>query len=141
MHAYNVKRSQILLRDLERSTRGMMPMFRFEEAPAAAPTLTCLANRAGLLRLGVRLAALAFTANQRVVLERDGTIGRDGKDGIVEIILIEDLPGQSLRRSPWRVRVKLSRLWGEVLAGAVILVYGMLAAVGLVSAVWALLKQ
>lgn len=133
MKTYDISRSQFLLRDLERSTRGAMPMFQFDDSEPAGPLLTAIANRAGLLRLGVRLAAAAFTANNRVVLDSYGKVAGNGQPGIIEISLLEDLSGTPARRTPFARRLDVKHLRREAIAVGVLLVVGMLAAVGMVS--------
>jgi hypothetical protein len=91
---FDMRRAQFLLRDLLKMTQGQAPMVEFNPSPDFAAKLRGLANRSGLLRLGLRLSLAALEADPIVSVYSDGTVTEEGTTGVLEITLTEesDLP-------------------------------------------------
>jgi hypothetical protein len=87
---FQSKRVQLILRDLEHSLRGRAAMLEFQTEPQATSLVRGVASRAGLLRLGLRLAQAALDADAIVSVGPDGRVNRDADVGLIEITLTEE---------------------------------------------------
>jgi hypothetical protein len=87
---FQAKRVQLILRDLEHSLRGRAAMLEFQAEPPATSVLRGVASRAGLLRLGLRLAQAALDADAIVSVGPDGRVNRDADVGLIEITLTDE---------------------------------------------------
>ncbi|MFL5243366.1 MAG: hypothetical protein ACJ8FY_14770 [Gemmataceae bacterium] len=105
-----------VLDELLENTRGQCPMVKLEvDVRSSQRALRGVANRAGLLRLGVALAKAATQNDVQVVVHGDGSVEQETGIGLIEIILTED---------PWpkpRKRRELGRTGYMILALAAII--------------------
>src|SRR5262245_45914065 len=128
MDAFDVTRAKVMLRDLERATRGRMPILRVEPPSSEWLAIRIIADRMGLLRLGVQLAESALTAQRRVVVDDDGRVGAGSMEGaFLEVCLVDAQPsGAGRARSIWRARRHRSAL--KLLSTALVLAIGVILA-------------
>jgi hypothetical protein len=124
---FQFKRVQLILRDLEHSLRGRAAILEFETEPQASSIIRGVANRAGLLRLGLRLAQAAIEADTIVSVGPDGRVNRDAQVGLIEIALADESVEQHLPSGQ-----KLSAFGTFALCGCGIAVLALLL-VGLVT--------
>jgi hypothetical protein len=121
---FDPKLVQPILDDLHESTRGECPMVRLElDVSSGKRALRGVANRAGLLRLGVALAKAATQSDVQVVVHGDGWVEHNSGDGLIEIVITED---------PWPqppVRRRMGKV-GFVFLGLVITSLFTLAVIG-----------
>lgn len=118
---FHSRRVQLILRDLEHSLRGRAAMLEFETGPEDASVIRGVANRAGLLRLGLRLALAAIEADTIVSVGADGRVNRDAQVGLIEITLADEPPEQRLPSGQ-----KLSAIGTFALCGCGIAVLALL---------------
>jgi hypothetical protein len=88
--AFDTARVQMVLHDLLQSTRGEMPLLELTLAGEATPAVRGVANRAGLLRFGLRLALAAIEADPAVTIHTDGSVTGPEKPGVLELVLTEE---------------------------------------------------
>ncbi len=91
---YDVARARLMLRDLEKRTRGQSAMLELEAVAADPPYLRGVANRAGLFRLGLLLASAALEADLQVSVWPDGSVSRDEQapGSLLQIVLTDEAP-------------------------------------------------
>jgi hypothetical protein len=118
---FDFQRARLVLNDLERSIRGRTPTLAFEWDEGPARAIRGVANRVGLLRMGLQLASLAIEADAIVAVRADGRVTGDGEGGLIEISLIDE-PLASRRAEPQR----LSRVGFAALVGCGILTVSVL---------------
>jgi hypothetical protein len=100
---YDLARADVLLSDLLDIGRGQMPVAQLAASKDGGPAVTGTFTRLGLLRMGVRLARAALSAQARVVVFDNGNVSQDlsGTDVIVEVFLADDAPVQPDPQSNW----------------------------------------
>ena len=88
---YDVTRARILLRDLERMNQGFAPAVELFPSPDGGLPLRGTATRAGVMRMGIRLAQAALTAQSHVGICPDGSAGSDGSstEVVMQVHLID----------------------------------------------------
>ena len=86
---FEMGRAQLILRDLLKTTRGQAPMLEMSPQPGSSTALRGLANRSGLMRLGLRLALAALEEDPVVSVHSDGLVTGQGAPGVLEIVLTE----------------------------------------------------
>lgn len=132
---YDVTRAKILLRDLERMNQGFAPAVELAASPDGALPLRGTATRAGVMRMGIRLAQAALTAQSHVGVYPDGYAGPDGSTNevVMQVHLVEDRP-EPKPPEPWWVEWILNSYWLAVwilcVIGIVTVVRWILASVG-----------
>jgi len=136
MKDFDVARARVVLKSLEETTRGAVPMLSLDGDSAqegdspALPTLRGVANRAGLFRYGISLAACALVSvSQEVVLFPEWVVR--GQVPLAKLLLLDDPPLPSKQRG---IGTVLSCL-GMALCGIVI----VLVVIGLITTVKMLL--
>jgi hypothetical protein len=98
MSRFDPARTQLLLGDIERSTRGQMAGFQALDSPP--PRLRLVADRLALVRLGVRLASAALTAQSRVAVNDIGVVDETGIERPLIDVALTDSPLPGTRPLP-----------------------------------------
>ena len=132
---YDVTRARILLRDLERMNQGLAPAVELGSSPDGGLPLRGTGTRAGVMRMGIRLAQAALAAESHVEVYPNGQAGADGSmtDAMMQLHLVEDRPDPTLPK-PWWVDWIFNLYWLAVwilcVIGIVTVVRWIIAGVG-----------
>jgi hypothetical protein len=88
--AFDLRRVRLVLRDLLKSTQGSAPMLELSPSVESTPRLRGVANRSGLLRLGLRLALAAIEEDPAISVDSEGRVNPAGAPGVIDIVLTEE---------------------------------------------------
>jgi hypothetical protein len=102
MSRFDPARIQLLLGDIERSTRGQMAGLQSLDTNPP-PRLRLVADRLAVVRLGVRLASAALTATSHVAVSDVGVVAETGIERPLIDVALTDSPLPGAQRAP--------RLW------------------------------
>jgi hypothetical protein len=136
---YDAKRIRMILRDLERTTRGQGkgPALRLERVPGAGAGVVVrgVATRMGMVRLGLEIARRALEAETMTLIDETGLpygeLMVEGNDlNVIEIVLADD---PLLQSEPAKAPSALLGLVACVIPGLLIATTFL---VGLVTIAW-----
>lgn len=126
---FNPRQPREIARELGESTRGQCPMVELTpEHTGDRIRIRALANRAGLLRLGARLAEAALDTEVGLVVHPDGWVEASPGIGLIEITLTD---------APWpqrRIdrRATLGTLGACLISAGIVVAIAALTLIGLV---------
>lgn len=99
-----------VLRDVERTTRSRPARIALTLDPQDAPAVVRgVADREGLIALGLNLAVSALEAGTSLAVRPDGTIARDGGSGLIEFTVADSASVTRMHAPPrpWKPLLRL----------------------------------